>query len=260
LNLHKTLPLLSSLLLISSFSTSALDKELSVGWELWYPYQYHNNKQELVGLDFDIFNAIIKHANLNVAYTELPWKRHLQYIKTGEMDVAMGASYTDERASYAYFSEPYRLELVKLYVKKGFANKIQLPSLTALSTSNYMIGVESGYYYGKEYQELIKTSAFQTHITEVIDIEENVDLLLKGHLDGFLVDPVTMKAFVDKYKLQDEFEPHAVTIYQDNIHVILSKESMSKSDLIKINNAIKQLKTNGVLTAINARWSQLQIN
>jgi polar amino acid transport system substrate-binding protein len=33
--------------------------DLSVGWELWYPYQYHNKNQQLVGLDIDSFNAIM---------------------------------------------------------------------------------------------------------------------------------------------------------------------------------------------------------
>lgn len=234
------------------------EKSLAVGWELWYPYQYHNNQQQLVGLDFDIFNAIIKEAGFTVNYTELPWKRHLQYIKSGEMDVAMGASFTQERADYAFYTVPYRLELVKLYVKKGQASKINLPSLSDLSTSNYMLGVEGGYFYGKEYQELIKTNEFRSHITEVIDLEQNVQLLLKGHLDGFLVDPVTMKAFIEKYKLHGEFEPHPVKIYQDNIHIILSKKSLNLKVLERFNKAIETLISNGTIAEINARWSSLQ--
>lgn len=231
---------------------------LSVGWELWYPYQYHNTEQQLVGLDFDIFNAIVKESQLNVNYTELPWKRHLHYIKTGEMDIAMGASYTEERAEYAFFTVPYRLELVKLYVRKGNIEKIDLPTLSVLSSSDYMIGVEGGYYYGSEYQELIKTAEFQSHINEVIDLEENVELLLAGHLDGFLVDPVTMKAFVDKYKLHGEFEQHPMTIYQDNIHIMLSKKTMEQTTVDKINLAIAKLESSGKLKQIIGRWASIQ--
>ena len=91
--------------------------DLAVGWELWYPYQYRNKQQQLAGLDFDIFNAVVKEAGLNVTYTELPWKRHLHYIKTGQIDIAMGSSYTKEREQYAYFTEPYRQEIIKLFVK-----------------------------------------------------------------------------------------------------------------------------------------------
>ncbi|WP_448565227.1 substrate-binding periplasmic protein [Thalassotalea ganghwensis] len=236
---------------------SAKEKELAVGWELWYPYQYRNQNQELVGLDLDIFNAIVKHANLTVNYTELPWKRHLQYIKTGEMDVAMGASYTKEREEYAYFSLPYRVETVNLFVRKGNSENIKLEKLSDLLATDYMIGVEGGYYYGKAYQELIKRGAFRSHITEVLDLEQNIDLLMRGHLDGILVDPFTMQAFVKKYKMFDEFEKHSLEIYADDIQIMISKKSKFENLLPKINQAITELKSSGKLKQIIDNWDNI---
>jgi polar amino acid transport system substrate-binding protein len=246
------------LTLLLTFHSSAYEyssREYAVGWELWYPYQYHNKQQKLVGLDFDIFNAIIKESNLNVKFTELPWKRHLQYIQTGKMDMAMGASHTPEREETAYFSLPYRLEKVNLFVRKGTIDKIKLNKLSDLSNSDYMIGVEGGYFYGEEYKQLITTKEFYTHINDVIDLEQNVALLLKGHIDGFLVDPVTMKAFSKKYLLEGEFEVHPLTIYQDNIHIMLSRKSCTPEALNAINKAISKLKKNGVITKIINRWT-----
>jgi polar amino acid transport system substrate-binding protein len=241
-------------LVLTIFSANAVTKPLSVGWELWYPYQFHNNKQQLVGLDFDIFNAIISEANLSVNYTELPWKRHLNYLKTGEMDVAMGASYSSDRANYAYFTQAYRSELVKLYVRKNQADKIKLKSLDDLASSPYKIGVEAGYYYGENYQQLITTDQFRQRIIEVVDLEDSISLLLKDKLDGVLVDPITMSAFVDKYQLTDEFEEHDVIIYQDDISIMLSKKTMTEENLVRFNQAIAKLKNNGVLLAITKRW------
>ena len=247
--------LLTLLLTFHSLANEGLSKEYAVGWELWYPYQYHNNQQKLVGLDFDIFNAIIKESNLNVKFTEIPWKRHLQYIKTGKMDMAMGSSHSPEREETAYFSLPYRFEKVNLFVKKGMADKIKLKTLSNLSNSDYMIGVEGGYFYGEEYKELITTKAFYTHINDVIDLEQNVALLLKGHIDGFLVDPVTMKAFAEKYSLQGEFEVHPLKIYQDNIHIMLSRKSCTRETLNTINKAINKLNKSGVIARIINRWT-----
>jgi polar amino acid transport system substrate-binding protein len=249
---------LSMLVLCWSFLASA--EPLSVGWDLWYPYQFRNDKQELVGLDLDIFNAVMKEAKLEVNYTELPWKRHLNYISTGEMDLAMGASLTEDRRKYAYFTHPYRLETVRLFVKKGMAQKMPLSSLEDLIGSKYMIGVEGGYYYGKQYQHLINRSEFQSHINEVIDIEENVELAIKGHLDGFLVDPITLKVFIDKYKIHDEFEVHPMQIYQDDIHIMISKKSKHPNLLPLLNRAIDTLHENGELDRIMARWSELSNN
>jgi polar amino acid transport system substrate-binding protein len=254
-NIMKKSILLVLLLIVNSPAHTAPSRDYAVGWELWYPYQYHNKKQELVGLDFDIFNAIIKETNFKVTFTELPWKRHLQYIKTGKMDMAMGASYTLEREESAYFSLPYRLEKVNLFVKKGMADKIKLETLGDLASSNYMIGVEGGYFYGEEFQKLITTKDFHSHINNVIDLEQNVALLLKGHIDGFLVDPVTMKVFSEKYFLQDEFEMHSLKIYQDNIHIMLSRESCTLETLNLINKAITKLEQSGEIAKIIKRWT-----
>jgi len=252
--------ILINFIFVANFKTSAQSEQhtLSVGWELWYPYQYHNKKQELVGLDFDVFNAILQELKLSVDYTELPWKRHLLYLKTGQIDVAMGASFSNEREGFAHFTEPYRLELVKLYVKKGHAKKMKLTSLGELTSTNFMLGVESGYYYGKNYQSLIKSTEFRAQINESLDLEQNIELLLKGHIDGFLVDPITMKVFVEKYRLEDEFEVHSVPIYQDSIHIMLSKKTLNISDLNEFNGAIKTLKDNGKLTKIINSWTKLQ--
>jgi len=248
--LRKCLILALYLVSIQSWSLN-----LAVGWELWYPYQYYNKQQQLAGLDFDIFNAIVKEAGLDVTYTEIPWKRHLHYIKTGKMDIAMGASYTKEREEYAYFTMPYRQEVVKIFVKKGTAKSIKLSSLSELVNSPYMLGVESGYYYGDEYHKLIQQVSFQEHISEVIDIEENITLLMEGHLDGILVDPVTMKAFTEKYKMQDEFELHPLEIYQADIHIMISKASCSFAMANNIDQAIKRLKEKDQIEKIIARWS-----
>ena len=243
------------LCLIVNFTSYA--KDLHVGWELWYPYQYRNSQQELLGLDFEILNTILTKAGYTPKYTELPWKRHLHYVKTGEVDVAMGASKSINRERYALFTQPYRKETIKLYVRKGQAQSMALNTLADLSKSDYMMGTESGYYYGDEYKELMKTSEFQEHILEVVDIEENVTLLLKGHIDGFLVDPATIKAFTSKYQMHGEFEQHSLTIYQSDIHIMFSRKSVKPEMAQAIDNAISALKRSGEIDSIIDKWSKL---
>ncbi|MFT4810657.1 MAG: polar amino acid transport system substrate-binding protein [Paraglaciecola sp.] len=242
------------LLITMMFVAHVNAKNLSVGWELWSPYQYHNKNRQLVGLDIDSFNAIMAEAKLSFTTAEIPWKTHIHYIHTGKMDIAMGASWSEEREAFAYFSLPYRKETVKLFVKKGHAKNIQLETLSDLVSSRYMVGVESGYYYGLEYQELIKTAGFQANISEVIDLEQNVTLLMKGHLDGFLVDPNTMYSFIKKYQMENEFEQHPMEIYSADISIMLSKQSSDIETLNKINKAIKTLTDNGELKRISRRW------
>lgn len=245
-----------TVLLTFIFTSQVTAKQnLAVGWELWYPYQYHNKNRELVGLDFDIFNAVVNHAGLSVTYTELPWKRHVHYIKTGQMDVAMGSSFTSKREEFAFFSLPYRKEQVNLFVRNQDLKEIKLSSLSEIIGSRFMIGIESGYYYGEEFQSLIQNPKFQDHISEVIDLEENIKLLINGHLDGILVDPVTMAAFVKKYRLEGQFSKHSLPIYQADIHLMFSKKTFTPQLVERINKSIIALKTEGEIEKIINNWT-----
>jgi polar amino acid transport system substrate-binding protein len=248
---------LQLLIITLLFTVQIKAKDLSVGWELWYPYQYYNDSRQLVGLDIVSFNAIMAEANLSFTTADIPWKAHLHFLKTGKMDLAMGASWSKEREEFAYFSLPYRKETVNLYVKKGNAQSIDLQTLSDLADSQYMVGVESGYYYGKEYEDLIKTAGFQANISEAIDIEQNVTLLMKGHVDGFLVDPNTMQSFVTKYQMENVFDQHPLNIYSADIFIMLSKKLSDVDTLHKINKAITTLKINGELKRIKANWEAL---
>lgn len=241
-------------LLAITFANVSLARTLTIGWELWYPYQFHNKDSQLVGLDFDVMNAILAEAKLKGEYTELPWLRHLKYIESGEFDVAMGTSYSKERESYAYYSVPYRTETVHLFVRTGRKETIKLDTLSDLIGSPYFIGVEEGYYYGENYKSLIKNPNFAKQISEVFDIEQSVQMTLQGSIDGFLADPQTVKSFVDKYRLENVFEQHSLEIYSDNIHIIMSRKSVDKTLFEQVNNALKSLKERGELDKIYQKW------
>ncbi|MDP7592305.1 MAG: transporter substrate-binding domain-containing protein [Litorilituus sp.] len=231
-------------------------KEFSVGWELWYPYQFTNKNNVLTGLDIEVFNLISKKANMSISYFELPWQRHLMYIKSGMTDIAFGASFTESRGETAYFSLPYREEIVNLFVKKGTKQTIHLTKLSDLIGSKYLIGVENGYYYGEEYQKLETIPEFISSINGVLDIKQNVKMLMKGHIDGFLADPITMQSFVKKNKLQNEFEIHPLPVYKSDIFIMLSKKTCTVDDLAKINEAILALQKNGEMADIIQNWSK----
>ena len=244
----------TALLLLFSliFTTPVYSQYLQVGWELWFPYQYRNKAQELVGLDIDVFKAIINQAGYQANYVELPWQRHLRYIKSGKVDIAFGASYTKERASYAYFTQAYRQETVRLFTRKKAT--VNLDKLSDIIHSQYIIGIEKGYYYGDKFEQLMQEPSFKKHIKAVLDIEENIDLLLKGKIDGLLADPNTVSAFVKKYRIENELTEHALPIYQTSIHIMLSKKTLSLEALQRFNQAITTLKINGTLAAISNKW------
>ncbi len=104
------------------------EKQLKNGWYPWDPYQYVEGGEgfkTLTGLDIQLVKAISKKAKYNSIYEEISWKTHLDEIKNGTRDFAAGATWTEERAKFAYYSIPYRREENALYVRKGELGKYQ---------------------------------------------------------------------------------------------------------------------------------------
>jgi polar amino acid transport system substrate-binding protein len=227
---------------------------ITVGWETWYPYQYQDNNKQLIGLDVFILNAIAEKISVDLAYIELPWIRHLMYVKNGEINIAMGSSKNREREEYAYFTDPYRIEKVRLFVMKGKEKEMKLVTLADVIGSNYILGVERGYFYGDEYTYLSTRPNFKDHFNEVTDLSQNVKMLLNGSIDGLLADPIAMNTYIDMFNLQGKFYQHSLYIYQAEIYFMLSKSSMSLEDVTQFNHAISELKNSGeIKQIINSR-------
>ena len=246
------------ILILAAFTFLSLTSQartLTAGWEIWYPYQYRNKDQQLLGVDFDILNTVAKRAGLSVGYSEIPWRRLMHFVKTGEMDIAMGVSYNQERAQSGYYSIPYRVETIRLYQKKGRQAHLNLNSLEDIAGSDYMIGIEGGYYYGDTFARLMQQAEFRVHFREAVDIEGNVLMLVKGQIDGFLVDPNTMRAFSQRYAMEEEFQLHPMVISQTDIHFLLSKNSVSAEEFARFNQALTRMRDSGQLDVILRAWS-----
>ena len=78
---------------------------------------------------------------------------------------------------------------------------------------------------------------------------------MKGRLDGLLVDPITMKTFIEKYQLDGEFVETDISVYVGNIYIILSKKSMTEDDLMRFNRAIITLKNDGTIDNLYREWN-----
>jgi len=204
----------------------------------------------LIGVDVSILNAIAEKIPVDLTYLELPWKRHLMYVKTGEVNIAMGSSKNKEREGYTYFTVPYRLEEIRLFVIKGKENEIKLNTLADVIDSKYILGVERGYFYGDQYTYLSSLPNFKYHFNEVTDLSQNVHMLLKGNIDGLLADPVAMNAYIEIFNLQGKFSEHSLYIHKAEIYFMLSKASMSAELVTQFNHAIATLKTSGEIKKI----------
>ena len=83
------------------------------GWYPWDPYQYRDYRRGvpvLTGFDVEIERALERILGVEILLPETAWNAHLKSLAAGTADIAAGATRSEARSAFAYFSKPYRSE------------------------------------------------------------------------------------------------------------------------------------------------------
>ncbi len=83
-------------------------KLVAAGEATFAPFEYTDEKGNLLGFDVDLIKAIAKAEGFEVEYKNLDWNSLIAALQTGEVDlVVSGMTINDERALEVAFSDPY---------------------------------------------------------------------------------------------------------------------------------------------------------
>ncbi len=246
--------------LIASASVfgGACNKELVNGWaeEEWIPFIL-GTPTNASGLDMEILAAVVSGAGCTLKHTdkETPWKRHLNFIEKGKLDLASGASFTEERAKYAYFIGPYRAEYLALFVKKGNAAKYKISKFSDIESMDFKIGIDLGATYGPEVDAVLKKIGARSQ--PIHNSELNRKKVLKGRIDGYLSylpdEPMVLKK--EKWGIGIEMHPMPL-INTGDIYIMLSKKANSKEISDALQASLDKMKTDGTLNTIFKKYSK----
>jgi polar amino acid transport system substrate-binding protein len=180
---------------------------------------------------------------------EIAWAEHLKKLADGQMDIAAGATFSPERAAYAYFSQPYRTETDVLVVPKGMAARYRfdsVPGMLALFAGHHFrVGVVAGFVYADErVNRFIADPANRQWVVPAPDDARNLQNLLDGYIDGFLADRIAAATTAWRMHRGDLIEEHPFR-FSTAIHFMLSRKSQSAETLAHLNAAIDELRRNG---------------
>jgi polar amino acid transport system substrate-binding protein len=227
-------------------------KVLRGGWYPWDPYQYREYRggaAMLTGFDVEIERAIARIIGVDLLLPELAWEEHLMALAAGKADIAAGATYSDERNRYAYFSKPYRQETDVLLLRPGagtryrFSNVAQM--LDAFTKQHFRLGVIAGFTYASDQvNAYIADPANADFIVKVGDDAENLRNLLRGSIDGFIADRIVAATVAWRQQRSGEIEEHPLRV-SAAIHFMLSRASQTPVMLDRINGAIDEIKRSG---------------
>ncbi|MEQ6292515.1 basic amino acid ABC transporter substrate-binding protein [Vogesella sp. GCM10023246] len=108
-------------------------KEYVVGTDASYaPFEFQNDKQEIVGFDMDVLTAVAAKGGFKVKFVNTPWEGMFATLPQGDRDILSSAiTITDERKQSMDFSDPYFEARQLIAVGKGVADVKSFADLKA---------------------------------------------------------------------------------------------------------------------------------
>ncbi len=227
-------------------------KLLRGGWYPSDPYQYRLYRYGipiLTGFDVEIERALARVMGVELTLTPQPWADQLAAIAAGKADLAAGATYTPERETYAYFSQPYRNETDVLILPRGAGSRYNFRTieqmLNVFASQHFRLGVIAGYVYADDrVNRFIADPANQAHIVRAADDAENLQDLLDGRTDGFLADRISGITTAWRQHKGSLIEEYPLRFSTD-IHFMLSRASQNREMLARLDAAINEIRRSG---------------
>jgi polar amino acid transport system substrate-binding protein len=224
---------------------------LRVAWEPYHPFTFRASDGTITGADIELIKAVAQEIGCELSFRGMPWNRILLEIKKGAVDVASSTSWTKDRDEWAWFSAPYRRPEVALFVRKDEARDDRLGSLADVPRLGLRLGVIEGYFLGEEVARHMADPAFAALVEGAPDYAVNLNKLLHGRIDGFLVDDVdVLRAEAQALGVLDAVERHPLQVEGVNLHYMFSRVSVSRSVVDAFDQALARFKADGRLDRI----------
>lgn len=219
------------------------------------PFQYSDSNNNIIGFNSDLIEEIFKSLDESVIQQKdsAPWKRQIENIKSGQLDILMDASKTTERAKFSNFSIPYRKEFIILIVRKNESSKFKINKIEDIISSDLKkLGVQQGYYYGNEFKLLLKNKIFKQKLTVVRNSRQLHEMLIKKRIDGYFYgrENFQLKSQSDSSHFKKTEQHPLPQIATGEIFFMFSKKTIPTKFIQKFNHSLQKLLLDGKVDRI----------
>lgn len=221
------------------------------------PYAYLDGRRQLTGYRVELLQQLFKRLNCPLQIrTDVPWKRSLLLLQSGELDLMVNSSKTPERERFAYFSKAADAEYVALYQLQKQHGSIRLANLTEAFSGHYNIGLIRGNHYGAELNQRLQDEAIAGHLVEAIDKPALYQMLLRQRVD-FYLDYYPNGLFALRDEGLDERIVHVPASVQHigTSHYMFSKQSVSAAFVRAFDAELARMLADGTVAALRERYN-----
>lgn len=209
----------------------------------WLPY-ISVTDEKVTGTDIDMIRNILQDIGSELQLLPRPESRALTELASGKVDLLFGASYTDERATYAWFSLPYRHEvnvvLVHPQVVQRFPELTTKAAFFDLARRKLVGTFNPKGFYGIEFEQLKQLEAVQYRSVPIFDAEQRLALVLSQRADYTLADQTSVGTRFSEQPMYQQLVVLPFELARAEIHLMMSKKTIDAECMKQINQSLSK--------------------
>lgn len=207
----------------------------------WRPY-VEVTDETIRGQDIDLIRQLLSQVSSRLQLQFVPEKRAMQMLQLGQVDMLFAASFTPQRAEFAWFSDPYRKEynvvLVHQQTLESFPELRNRDAFLALAQRKLIGAYNPAGYYGDLFEQIKQQPEVKQRTLAVYEPERRLDLVISRRADFTIADSEAVQ--VDLAQRQDAAQLNILPFYlnEADIHLMLSKATVPKSCVLALNRQL----------------------
>lgn len=203
------------------------------------PYEYHEG-DDIVGIDAEFAEAIAEKLGMELKIEDMAFDSIIPAVQSGKADIGVaGITVDEDRKLQVDFTETY-------YTGRQV---IIVPEESEIASPDDLEGKKIGVQQGTTGDIYITDDFGDEAVERYNKGVEAVQALMQGKIDAVVIDDQPAKTFVEENEGLKILE----TEYVEEDYAIALKKGNDEL-LEKINNAIKELKEDGTLDEIVAKY------
>jgi polar amino acid transport system substrate-binding protein len=199
------------------------------------------------GLATDLVATALSRAGYATRYFEVPWERAIRGLQRSDYDVLVDAWFSEERAVFGHFSQPYLINRIRFLQRKGAG--ITFEQLSDLHP--YSIAVVRGYAYGTSFDQ-----DTQLRKVSVTDFSIAARMLHARRVQLTLEDELVARHHLgrDLDGIRDELEFLPQPLSENGLHVLVSRQHPEHHKIVAaFDVAIESMRADGTYERIMRR-------
>ena len=231
-------------------AASVMDSDvIRVGTEATYPpFEYRNERNEIVGFDIDVVEAIARHLNKKLEVVDMSFDGLIPALMTGKIDlVAAGLTNTEERRKRVDFSTVY------YNIENAFVVRMDDASINALED---LAGKIATVQIGTAQDTFITKSGLPAQIRRFQKNDDTLREVQLGRGDFSVLNLTVANAFLRNNKTFGEKLKIGFRnfIHKEGEGIALALPKGDQAFLDAVNTAIEAMKQDGEFDALKKKY------